>query len=29
MEERLQTFGGKNEKNYQVLTFDYFTKLLF
>ncbi|MPC77635.1 hypothetical protein E2C01_072094 [Portunus trituberculatus] len=29
MEKRLQTFGSKNEKNCQVLTFDYFTKQLF
>ncbi|MPC77634.1 hypothetical protein E2C01_072093 [Portunus trituberculatus] len=29
MEERLQTFVGKNEKNCQVLTFDYLTKRLF
>ncbi|MPC94487.1 hypothetical protein E2C01_089658 [Portunus trituberculatus] len=29
MEERLQTFRGKNEKNCSVLMFDYFRKQLF
>ena len=29
MEEKVQTFRGKNEKNCQVLVLDYLTKRLF